>query len=246
MRRMLALTFLSAIGTFAACSRPTAPTVPPVAKTDKGEETEPIPFAGDAADITEEAVRTALRATFKPVYIDGHWEIEDFRFDEREVVTCLDTEILRRAYPALRFFHTRLDTPHYEYRKAHTLIVAQVRSGKLEIATCVSPSYSELQKDAPLLSLLLGARAESDTEKIELEREIARLFAAITYKGSVGEMIRRGDNISMELLDDGRCFHEVAVQFGNDQVTKVELLYPGGITAEEAHRKIDNLFALPE
>jgi hypothetical protein len=227
--------FLATAAVIAGCSRASTSESGSANKVDDVDIVGSIayePLAG-IDDVTEAHVRAALIRTYAFAEVQreknaGLW------FDGQTDVERIEFPVLEHALPGVRFYKTSLFTPYPMcYAKVGTIVAAWVDAGQMRIAACQSPVYTNPGEGS--LEMLIGARAESDAEKRAVGKDIANLFASITYRSAVESAELDGPVFRADVTHFERFWRRIVVSFEAGRVASVALtLRPGDPTPEEA------------
>ena len=168
-------------------------------------------------------IRTQLVARYPERTVQQGGE---FMFRPRSEVEPLRLEALGKVLPNVRFFRTKIDSGHVEYRNVET-VVALV-DGK-EMVTCFSPMYSS--SDPKFLAVFQGIPAGTVEQEGAVSKDIATLFAAITYQGAIRSETVKGSEFTADLWNDKLLWRNIVIEFADGKLKSIALVNPRQVGA---------------
>jgi hypothetical protein len=151
------------------------------------------------------------------------------KFNPKTPIERLDLPALKKALPTIRFFYTLLETPYAEYSRVEAIIAVTGTSEAIKIETGLSPTYTTVAPS--FLNLFVGARASSSRVQTAVARDVFKLFAKITYKGTIRSQRIEGKKYLAELWNAEICCGLITVTFNNDGIDSVRLTNPQQATS---------------
>lgn len=146
----------------------------------------------------EEVLRNQLARRFPDQEILPEGE---FAFSEAQDIEELAADpVVASLLPEYRFFKTQLTTSYEEYPYVD-VIAAISAQDHADVRILVSPTFTP---DSPeFLELFYGLRVDDADERRRLAESIARMFASITFQGSLESMETGTDRFVFNLYRQG-------------------------------------------